>query len=55
MKPRLRLNSLLALAAAFIAFVPLGAQNAPKRAMALDDILAFRAIGITSLSANGQW
>src|SRR5215510_14960475 len=40
---------------AAIAFAPLGAQNAPKRAMDLEDILAFRAIGTSALSKNGQW
>jgi dipeptidyl aminopeptidase/acylaminoacyl peptidase len=52
---RRRLHSVLALAAALIAFAPLGAQNAAKRAMGLEDILAFRAVGGTALSTNGQW
>jgi dipeptidyl aminopeptidase/acylaminoacyl peptidase len=52
---RLRLSAVLALAAALVALAPLGAQNAAKRAIALPDILSFRAMGITSLSPNGQW
>ena len=52
---RLRLNLVLALTAALVVFAPLGAQNAPKKPIALEDILSFRAIGVTSLSANGQW
>jgi len=55
---RMRLTMVLALTAALVAFAPftqIGAQNAPKRAIELDDILSFRAIGGTSLSANGQW
>ena len=55
MRSRRRLNSLLALATAFIAFVPAGAQTPAKRAMGLEDILAFRAISLTSLAPNGQW
>jgi dipeptidyl aminopeptidase/acylaminoacyl peptidase len=51
----LRLKTMLAIAAAIIAFAPLGAQNAPKKPLQLQDILSFRAIGITSLSSNGQW
>ena len=55
---RLRLSAVLALAAALVAFAPisdLGAQNAPKKPIALGDILSFRAIGGTALSTNGQW
>src|SRR6185503_4496580 len=52
---RLRLASVLALAAALIAFVPVAAQNAAKKSIELQDILSFRAIGVTSLSPNGQW
>ena len=58
---RLRLTLVLALAAALIAFAPLaqlGAQNAPRlprRPIALDDILSFRALAGGSLSPNGQW
>jgi dipeptidyl aminopeptidase/acylaminoacyl peptidase len=57
---RLRLTAVLALAAALVAFVPLGAQNAPagsqaRRPISLSDILAFRAMGAMSLSPNGQW
>ena len=40
------LACLIVLVAA-IALVPLGAQNAAKRAMELEDILAFRALGTT--------
>ena len=52
---RHRLTHLAVLAAALIAFAPLGAQNAAKKPIELQDILSFRAIGITSLSSNGQW
>ena len=58
---RLRQSLVLVLAAAFISFVPVGAQNgaptqpAVKRPIALEDILSFRAIGGGSLSPNGQW
>ncbi len=54
---RLRTSAVLAVMVAFVAFAPLGieAQNAPKRPFALDDILAFRALGPTQLSPDGQW
>jgi hypothetical protein len=52
---RLRSNLLLAALAAVLAFVPLGAQNAAKRAIDLDDTLAIRSMTTTSLSLNGQW
>jgi dipeptidyl aminopeptidase/acylaminoacyl peptidase len=52
---RVRVTMVLALAAALIAFVPLGAQNTAKRSIGLPDILSFRAIGAASLSPNGQW
>src|SRR5262245_48975495 len=52
---RFRLTPVLALSAALLAFVPIAAQNAAKKAIELQDILSFRAIGITSLSSNGQW
>ncbi len=52
---RLRSTAILALFAAVLAFVPLGAQDAAKRPIGLDDILAIRALGVTSLSTNGQW
>ena len=55
---RLRLSAVLMLVIAIVAFVPMAAQNAPttaKRAMDLEDILAFRAMNATSLSPNGQW
>jgi dipeptidyl aminopeptidase/acylaminoacyl peptidase len=45
----------LVLLVALVAFVPIGAQAPAKRAFDLEDILAFRAIGTTSLSTNGQW
>ena len=51
---RAMLACLIVLVAA-IALVPVGAQNAAKRAMDLEDILAFRALGTTALSKNGQW
>ncbi len=52
---RLRSTAVLALFAAVLAFVSLGAQSATKRAIELDDILAIRALGTTQLSPNGQW
>jgi dipeptidyl aminopeptidase/acylaminoacyl peptidase len=52
---RQRLTLVAALAAALIAFAPLGAQNAAKKPIELQDILSIRAIGATALSANGQW
>jgi dipeptidyl aminopeptidase/acylaminoacyl peptidase len=45
----------LVLLVALAAFVPTGAQTPAKRALDLEDILAFRALGPTTLSANGQW
>jgi dipeptidyl aminopeptidase/acylaminoacyl peptidase len=50
-----RLTVRLALVVALLAFVPLAAQNVPKRALELDDILSFRALGATAFSPNGQW
>ena len=52
-----RLRSSLALVAfaALILLVAVGAQSPAKRAMDLDDILAFRAMGTTGLAKNGQW
>ncbi len=52
---RLRSTAVLALLVALVGLAPLGAQNTPKRAIDLEDILAIRAIGITQLSLNGQW
>lgn len=52
---RLRLSAALVALIAVIAFVPLGAQNAPKRPIGLEDILDFRALSTTALSPNGQW
>lgn len=52
---RLQLSTVLVLFVAFVAFVPTSAQNQTKRPMELEDILAFRAIGQTVLSSNGQW
>ena len=52
---RLRPSAVLVLLVALVAFVPIGAQTPAKRAFDLEDILAFRAIGVTTLSANGQW
>ena len=54
MKPQ-RLLAMLSLLVAFVAFVPVAAQNTSKRPMTVDDILAFRAMGATALSQNGQW
>ncbi len=54
---RLRRRILIALPLAFVAavLVPLSAQNATKRPMALGDILSFRAMTTTAMSSNGQW
>ena len=55
---RQRLSAVLMLVIAIVAFAPMAAQNTPttaKRAMDLEDILAFRAMNATSLSPNGQW
>jgi hypothetical protein len=52
---RMRISAVLALAAAVALLAPLGAQNAAKKPIALEDILSFRAIGATSLSTDGKW
>ena len=52
---RLRPSAVLVLLVALVAFVPIGAQTPAKRAFDLEDILAFRALGVTTLSTNGQW
>ena len=52
---RLRWSAALVVVTAMVAFAPLGAQNTARRAMGLEDILSFRAMGLTSLSPNGQW
>jgi dipeptidyl aminopeptidase/acylaminoacyl peptidase len=41
--------------AALVLLVPVGAQSPVRRAMDLDDVLAFRAMGTTALAKNGQW
>ncbi len=51
---RHRLFLVLALVVAVVAFAPLGAQTG-KRPIALDDILAFRALSTTALSSDGAW
>ena len=52
---RLRTPAVLTLLVALIALAPIDAQNGAKRAFELDDILAFRAMGLPQLSTNGQW
>ena len=52
---RLRASAVLALVAACLVFVPLAAQNAPKRPFDLEDVLAYRSMGQTVLSPNGEW
>ena len=52
---RLRFPAALASLIAIVAFAPLGAQDAPKRPLGLEDILEFRALSTTALSPNGQW
>lgn len=37
------------------AFAPLGAQNQAKRAVELDDIIAWKNIATTTLSNDGEW
>jgi dienelactone hydrolase len=53
-----RLLGTVGLAVAIAAFGvgrPLGAQNAPKRPLTVDDVVAFKSIGATVLSPDGQW
>jgi hypothetical protein len=52
---RLRLSAILVAVLAVVSFVPTAAQNAAKRAMDLEDVLAFRALSTVSMSPNGQW
>ena len=52
---RARALALLSVLLLIPAFAPLGAQDAAKRAVALDDILAWKNISTTSLSNDGQW
>jgi dipeptidyl aminopeptidase/acylaminoacyl peptidase len=52
---RARLTVGLAVLAVLVAFAPTGAQSAARRAMDLEDILAFRAIGARTLSKDGRW
>jgi dipeptidyl aminopeptidase/acylaminoacyl peptidase len=52
---RIRLSALLALLAACALFAPLAAQNAPKRPLEVTDILAFKSLGQSALSNDGQW
>jgi dipeptidyl aminopeptidase/acylaminoacyl peptidase len=52
---RHRLSVLFVLFAALIALAPVTAQNAVKRPMELEDILAFRALNTASLSPDGRW
>jgi len=52
---RMRVSVMAVLLVACIGFAPLTAQNPAKRPMELDDILAFRNVGVTNLSQDGQW
>ncbi len=54
---RLRRRVMIALPLAVMAaaLVPLSAQNAAKRPMSLGDIMSFRAMTTTALSADGAW
>src|SRR6187431_2068193 len=54
---RLRMFAVLTVVVGMVTFAPHGldAQNAPKRPFSLDDMLQFRALGLTQLSADGQW
>ena len=52
---RARALALLSVLLLIPAFAPLGAQDAARRAVALDDILAWKNISTSSLSNDGQW
>jgi dipeptidyl aminopeptidase/acylaminoacyl peptidase len=52
---RMRVAVVLAFVAVSLMFVPLAAQNSAKRALALDDVLAFRSLGQSVLSNDGNW
>ncbi len=52
---RMRGATVLAFLAISLVFVPLAAQNNTKRGLTLDDVLAFRSLGQSVLSNNGQW
>jgi dipeptidyl aminopeptidase/acylaminoacyl peptidase len=50
-----RVSKHLVFVLALLALVPVAAQNGAKRAFELEDILAYRGLGTTSLAPNGQW
>lgn len=50
-----RVSKHLILLLAFVALVPVAAQDGAKRAFDLEDILAYRGLGTASLSTTGQW
>ncbi len=52
---RIRLRTALVVAVVLVCLAPLGAQNTAKRAMDIDDAIAFPALSQASLSPNGQW
>ena len=52
---RARALALLSVLLLIPTFAPLGAQSAAKRPVALDDIVAWKNIGATTLSNDGQW
>lgn len=52
---RMRTSAILVLLVVCVVLAPVAAQNGAKRPMELDDILAFRSIGLNTLSPDGQW
>jgi len=54
MKRLLGTVALAAVVAVLLVGRPL-AQNAPKRPLTVDDVLAFKSMGATTLSPDGQW
>jgi dipeptidyl aminopeptidase/acylaminoacyl peptidase len=52
---RLRVFAFLLAAAVAAALVPVAAQNAARRPLEVSDVLAFKSLGVTTLSPNGQW
>lgn len=52
---RMPMAAMLAFVAVSLMFAPLAAQNSAKRALTLDDVLAFRSLGQSVLSNDGNW
>jgi hypothetical protein len=55
MKRLLGTVGLAAVIAALVVGRPLGAQSAPKRPLTVDDVVAFKSMGVTVLSPDGAW